>query len=290
MAEATAVLDPEVSTETQAAPEIETQAPVNPEGTDDSPAVQTEGTPGTQAETPAADTEGERLRAEAHSAELEAAREEAREEARRELSETRQTERQKRNFAAFHQGFGTTAAQVRQTASRLQIVDQAGNQRNLTAQEINSLFIAPFEAHNGFVLGTREEDLNTPTAEAVEALLSKDAYKGFAEKANGKPAKDYLSEFAEARALETKAVKGMTLEDAEGSSAKVKSAVAKLRADLHDAQETAKKLTEKYGPEGDPLKNGNTRSATSTRSDEEILMDPTTPIAEVRKILDRING
>ncbi len=285
MSEATAVLDPEVETETQAAPETETQAPVNPEGTDGSPAVQ----PETPSETPPAESEPERLRREAHEADIAVAREEAREEARQELQQSRQTERQKQNLAAFHQGFGTTAAQVRQTAARLTIQDAAGALRNLTPQEINSLFIAPFEAHNGFVLGTKEDDLNSPTAEAVEALLSKDAYKGFAEKANGKSARDYLSEFAEARALDTKAVKGMTLEEAEGSSAKVRSAVTKLRADLAEAVEKAKTLTDKYGPEGDPLKNGNTRGS-SPRSDEEMLLDPTTPIEEVRKILDRING
>ncbi len=141
------------------------------------------------------------------------------------------------------------------------IQDTAGELRNLTPQEINSLFIAPFEAHNGFVLGTREEELNTPTAEAVEALLSKDAYGKFVEKANGKPVKDFLGEFAEYKWDDTKGAKSMSLETAEGISAKVRSATAKLRADLAEANDKLKVMTERYGPEGDPLKGGNTRSS-----------------------------
>lgn len=288
MSEATAVAEPVEKTEPQAVPPVESQAPAKAEGTETPAAVQTE-TPSessTTTETPSADTEGERLRQEALAAQIEAAKEEGREEERQGKAQAQRTERQKRNLQAFHQNFGQTAQQVRSTLSQILIQDTAGNIRNLTAQEINSLAIAPFEAHNGFVLGTREEDLNTPTAEAAEALLSKEAYAKFTEKASGKPVKDFLAEFAEHKALETKAVRNLTPEDAEAASPKVKAAFAKLRSDLHEAETKAKELQDKYGPEGDPLRNGNTR-VSSSRSDDVLLADPETPINKIIEIRAR---
>ncbi len=264
MAEATAVAEtPVVKTDPQAAPPTETQAPVITEGTEKPASVQTETAPETPTEeaTPPAEPESVRLNREAREADRAAIREEERANITRELTETRLTEKQKRSLQAFHDSFGTTAQRIRGVAQQLTIVDTAGETRNLTPQEINSLFVAPWEAHNGFVLGTKEEELNTPVALAAERVLKKDVFDKFADVASGKSIDDWLIEFAEHKWDDTKGAKGMTLERASEISTKARSEHKKLLADLAEANEKVKALQDKYGPEGDPLKNGNTRAS-----------------------------
>ncbi len=261
-ATATAVAEPVASPETEAQHPVESEAPaaIAAEGTGQEATVQVETTTETPATETPVETEPERLRREAHEADLKVAEEAAYERAQRELREERQTARQRVSFDSFRTSHANATRQLYNVASQLTIVDTAGEQRNLTPNEIESLFIAPVKASHDFVVTTREADMNTPIAQAAERTLKKDVFEKFAEKASGKSPDEWLTEYAEHKWDDTKGAKGMTLEDAEGISPKVKRDTTKLRADLAEANDKVKKLTEKYGPEGDPLKNGNTRS------------------------------
>ena len=227
MSEATAVAEPEV-TDTQAATPESTQdtSSTEDEVTETQATVQTEPTEGeTQADEEDPTEVAIRSRVEA---ELETERERVREEETQRLfTEARQAEAQQAQ-AALRQSFTTALRNAGQTLDNLMLADGL-SERKLTPAE-RAAVLSPFEEYNRLAVQAAQTEAFGQITDAIYASLPKDSHADFTKAANQKPLKEYLDTYAETRALSTKAVKGMTLEEATKTSSKLKAEIDSLKA------------------------------------------------------------
>lgn len=216
---AEAVAEPVVQEDTQAVQPTETQAPA---GTDSQPEVQTPADAGPDPVTTAIQSA------------LEAEREHIREEERDRLAAEGQRARQQQSVEELRNHFPNALRAARDHLSALTFHDEQGQPRKLSQAEVQGA-LQHFEAYNLRAMQTYERLAYGPIEQAVEASLPKADYQKFVEKASGKPPREFLNEFAEAKALSTKAVKGMTLEDAITHSSKLKAEIAARDAKQFEA-------------------------------------------------------
>ncbi len=225
MSESTAVLDAPAQSDTQTQPPADTQdvsRSLPPELRAEATATVTDSPAAAQTDTP--DDAGDQLHTDAIEAARALALEEGKELGKKEALEERLSAQGQQAIDDFKQHFPATAQSMRAELTALGIVDPQAQQRvlrHLDAYNLKALDVGRRLAHG-------------PVEDAIEVILPKDEYPKFVERANGKGPKEFLEEFAESAALRTKAIRGLTLEDAISHSGKLKAEITKALAEKYD--------------------------------------------------------
>jgi len=153
----------------------------------------------------------------------------------RALSRIEQGQTQQQRDAArqkLRQAFPTAQQKIDQVFSRA--VDEYGNQRPLTPAEQTEVknALAGYNLVAGQVATDEVADI---VKEVAYGLLSKDGQTAFSQAtAQDTPLPEYLTAWVEHAALNTKAVKSMTLDEAVKASSKVKRELAAAKLEEYD--------------------------------------------------------